>query len=141
MAVLDFYCLLHHSFGKIQFEYAFIMCIVFIKIYIHRMTVSLPIFATLFSFGSFISFMSTFILVGPVQQFQSITSEHRFFPTIFYSFSMVFTLVAALYPGIWFRSILVLIFVFIQFISLIWYTISYFPSLKQSLSKFIKFIL
>lgn len=103
-------------------------------------SVSIVTFAALYTFGSISMVASTFFLSGPSKQFQSITSEHRLTPALLYFAAILATLFFAFYPGIWLRSLWTICAVLLQFISMLWYNISYFPKAKEQLKRIGRFL-
>lgn len=90
-------------------------------------TIANPVrFAVLYSFGNLVSLAATMFLMGPVKQFKNMFDEKRRVATIVYLSALVATLVIALWQGKK-LVILVLLLVVVQFLALIWYTLSYIP--------------
>ena len=99
---------------------------------------SIVTFAVLYTAGSISMIISLFILSGPKKQFQVISTRRG--PALTYVASIGCTLGLALYPGIWFRSFLVLACMIVQFIALGWYTLSFFPRIQEQLKRIGRFI-
>lgn len=92
-------------------------------------------FAGTYSAGNVLALLGTCFLVGPREQLDSMTSEHRMWPSLAFVGSVVLTLIVACghkeYHG---KTFLVLLLVIIQWAALIWYTLSWFPRVQQVLS-------
>ncbi|ODV59934.1 Sft2p [Ascoidea rubescens DSM 1968] len=87
-------------------------------------------FATLWSLGSIFFVVSFIFLQGFKNYFTHLFSKERIYFTLFFFSSIFLTLVSSLY----FKSIILsIIFCIVQLISVIWYTVSYFPMGKQTL--------
>uniref|UniRef100_A0A7S3AWZ9 Vesicle transport protein n=1 Tax=Haptolina ericina TaxID=156174 RepID=A0A7S3AWZ9_9EUKA len=93
-------------------------------------------FAIAYSLGNIIALSSTTFLVGPKRQMRKMTHPTRWGAALVYVFSMVATLVLAVLAGANppkpFRTNsgnagLIIIFIIIQFCSLLWYCLSYIP--------------
>ncbi|CAK9298964.1 unnamed protein product [Gordionus sp. m RMFG-2023] len=84
----------------------------------------LVLFAVFYTLGNIMSLSSTLFLMGPCKQLQNMFKETRLITTIIYIVCMIFTLLAAF---LWKKKILVLIFCIMQFLALIWYSLSYIP--------------
>ena len=82
-------------------------------------------FAVLYSFGNLTSLCSTMFLVGPQQQFKNMSHHNRRISAGVYVFCLVMTLVTSfLAPELkW----LIVAFVAVQWVALVWYSLSYIP--------------
>lgn len=85
-------------------------------------------FAVAYSLGNLLMMSSTVFLVGPKKQCQNMWTGHRAMASGAYFGSMVGTIYAALFLRMY---LLVLIFICIQFVSLVWYSLSYIPYGRQ----------
>jgi hypothetical protein len=93
--------------------------------------VSIVAFATLYTIGNLLSLSSTLFLMGPLRQIKSMFDPTRLFATIVFIAAMAMTLFCAF----WFTGKnqhgiqvgLVILFLIIQFLALIWYSLSYIP--------------
>ncbi|UJR10311.1 hypothetical protein I4U23_014517 [Adineta vaga] len=87
-------------------------------------------FAILYSFAVIFSLGSTFFLMGPMNQLKKMFDSSRFIATIIFLICVVMTLVSAIAIKI---SILVLLFVILQMLALLWYTLSYIPYARDAI--------
>ncbi|OQS04810.1 hypothetical protein THRCLA_02971 [Thraustotheca clavata] len=94
---------------------------------------SMALFGVMYSLGSIIIMISTLFIAGIRQQWEHLKEKNRLPCFAAYVGTIVLTLVFALYPGLWFRSILVFLSVFVQCCALTWYCLSYFPRAQASL--------
>mmetsp|Transcript_8275 Transcript_8275/g.16784 ORF Transcript_8275/g.16784 Transcript_8275/m.16784 type:complete len:154 (+) Transcript_8275:672-1133(+) len=83
-------------------------------------------FALSFTFGNLLCIASTWFLVGPRAQLQSMFDPSRRTAASVYVGSLLFTLIFAFFGGSM-RYLLVLISVIIEVLALVWYTLSYVP--------------
>ncbi|OQR92504.1 hypothetical protein ACHHYP_03651 [Achlya hypogyna] len=97
------------------------------------LAVSMAAFGVLYSFGSITIMVSTLFLAGPRQQWANLKEQNRLPCFGAYLATIALTLLFALYPGLWFRSILVFVSVFVQCCALTWYCLSYFPRAQAGL--------
>ena len=81
-------------------------------------------FAVLYTFGNLISLASTCFLFGPCSQIKSMLKHKRIFATILYFSAMIMTLVLAFKVR---KALPVLLSMLLQFIAMIWYSLSYIP--------------
>lgn len=81
-------------------------------------------FAILYSFGNVCSIASTMFLMGPCKQCKKMMEQGRIIATAVYLGAIIITLVVAFKTG---SVILVLVCLFIQFIALCWYCITWIP--------------
>lgn len=88
-------------------------------------------FAILYTFAVIFGLVSTVFLMGPMNQLKKMFDPTRLITTIVFLVSIVMTLISALVIKI---GVLVLIFVIIQFLALIWYTLSYIPFARQAIT-------
>ena len=77
----------------------------------------------------------TTFLVGPKKQFKNMTDKTRLGTTIVYVLSLVGTLVSAFVLK---KAIVVLLFIIVQFLALIWYSLSYIPYARTLVKKCFK---
>merc|ERR1712130_158374 len=87
-------------------------------------------FGVMYTFGNLLSLGSSMFLVGPVKQIKNMCKPVRAITTLIYFVMMGLTRFAAFYVQ---SGLLVLLFVFLQFCSLFWYTVSYIPYAQQCL--------
>lgn len=99
---------------------------------------SIVTFAVLYTLGSISMITSLFILSGAKKQFATISDRPK--PALAYLTAMGCTLALALYPGVWFRSLLVFLCVILQFLALGWYTLTFFPRLQERLKRIVRFL-
>ncbi|GMI36749.1 hypothetical protein TeGR_g6367 [Tetraparma gracilis] len=89
-------------------------------------------FAVCFTLGSIVSLCGTCFLSGPYRQAKSMCAKTRIGATVMYIGSMIATLAVAFACGSWpAQGLLILICVVLQYISIIWYTLSYIPFARQ----------
>lgn len=81
-------------------------------------------FAALWTLGNLIALLSTLFLWGPMKQLKSMFDRRHIFYTVIYLLAMILTIVIAYKDG---RVGLVILFLFIQLIAMIMYTISSIP--------------
>lgn len=87
-------------------------------------------FALLWSLGSILFLFSFGVLQGFTSYFRHLFSFDRMWFTISFTLSIVFSLVASIVLK---STLLALISCIVQFISMVWYTVSYFPMGRQGL--------
>jgi hypothetical protein len=88
-------------------------------------------FAFFFTCGNVFCVTSTVFLVGFRRQLESMMESHRFQAASAYMVSMFMTLAAALH---WQSSVLALIFACIQLAAVLWYSLSYVPYARYTIS-------
>eukprot|EP01038_Epipyxis_sp_PR26KG_P012318 gene12318-16522_t len=85
-------------------------------------------FAVMYTIGNILSMGSTCFLYGPWSQVKKMMASNRIFATAFYFFFMGLTLFLAFYPYyIPLRILFLVISIILQFVALVWYTLSYIP--------------
>jgi len=89
-------------------------------------------FAILYSLGNIVSICSTFFLMGPVAQIKRMFSSSRWLATCLMLFFLVLTIVSAF---VWDSGLLVLIFCILQFLAMVWYSLSYIPYARDAIKK------
>ena len=82
-------------------------------------------FATLFTLGNIITLASSFFWSGPKEQFKKMTDKTRLSTTIVYLTSMLITIYLCIWQATWFW--LILLFIIIQWLALLWYSLSFIP--------------
>jgi len=87
-------------------------------------------FAILYTFAVIFGIGATLFLMGPLNQLKKMFDPTRLIATIVFIASLVMTLISALVIKI---GVLVLLFVIVQFLALIWYTISYIPFARDAI--------
>ncbi|KAF0694128.1 Aste57867_14968 [Aphanomyces stellatus] len=102
---------------------------------------SMAAFGTLYSLGSLVIMGSTLFVAGFKQQLDTLKDKNRGTCFAIYLGTVTLTLFFALYPGIWFRSILVFISVFVQCAALTWYCLSFFPRVQAGVRAASSYIL
>jgi len=88
-------------------------------------------FAILYTLGNICALGGTFFVCGPKTQIRRMTKKNRLGASLAFIISLVLTLVVAFvakFPG---RTLLILILVLIQWLAIIWYTLSYIPFARQ----------
>lgn len=91
-----------------------------------------------FSLGSLLSICSSFFLTGPWKQIKKMFSPVRAVATGVYLTTLALTLFVALspYATVPGRGVLLLCLVIVQFLSYVWYTLSYVPFARRFMSGF-----
>ena len=89
-------------------------------------------FAILYSLGNLSSIGSTLFLIGPKSQCKRMFKQTRFVATCLFLLSLIGTIVFVfvVYDSdnkIWWHKLVLLLLIFLQFCTLIWYTLSYIP--------------
>eukprot|EP01127_Copromyxa_protea_P008327 TRINITY_DN1913_c0_g1_i2.p1 TRINITY_DN1913_c0_g1~~TRINITY_DN1913_c0_g1_i2.p1 ORF type:complete len:105 (-),score=12.15 TRINITY_DN1913_c0_g1_i2:32-346(-) len=91
-------------------------------------------FAVLYSVGNILTLLSTGFLIGPVTQMKQMVDPNRLVATIVFVVSLALTLVAAIW---WKKAFLCILFVVIQSLAFIWYSISYIPFARDFIKSFV----
>ncbi|CAF1331504.1 unnamed protein product, partial [Didymodactylos carnosus] len=78
---------------------------------------NLTVFAILYTFANIFALGSTIFLMGPLNQLKKMFAETRIIATIIFLIKI---------------GILVLLFVILQFLALMWYTLSYIPFARNA---------
>mmetsp|Transcript_11402 Transcript_11402/g.18558 ORF Transcript_11402/g.18558 Transcript_11402/m.18558 type:complete len:193 (+) Transcript_11402:126-704(+) len=85
-------------------------------------------FAVMYTIGNIIGISASCFLYGPWSQLKKMFAATRFVTTIVYLTMMGMTLFLAFYPDdIPFRMGLLVLAIFVQFLALAWYTLSFIP--------------
>ncbi|XP_071800804.1 vesicle transport protein SFT2B-like isoform X2 [Asterias amurensis] len=92
----------------------------------------LTLFAVCYTFGTLFSLISTMFLMGPVKQLKNMFKEKRLIATCLVLVFLALTLCAALWWGV---AILAIVFCVLQFLALIWYSLSYIPYARDAVTK------
>jgi len=87
-------------------------------------------FALFYTFGNIIMLASTAFIVGPMRQLKNMFKPTRFICCVVFIGSMILTLVGVFKGWIF---IVIIIFVLLQFASLLYYCFSYIPYGRQCL--------
>ncbi|KAF4321046.1 hypothetical protein JM18_004606 [Phytophthora kernoviae] len=85
-------------------------------------------FAIAYTIGNLLSIGCTTFFVGPCKQIRTMFHAKRRYSAVVYVFFIFVTLGLCFSPHIHHRLLLVLISVLVQFLALIWYTLSYVPN-------------
>ncbi|XP_033635315.1 vesicle transport protein SFT2A-like [Asterias rubens] len=93
---------------------------------------NIKLFAVLYSFGNLTAMSGTMFLMGPVKQLKNMFKEKRLIATCLVLVFLALTLCAALWWGI---AILAIVFCVLQFLALIWYSLSYIPYARDAVTK------
>jgi hypothetical protein len=88
-------------------------------------------FAVFYTLGSLASLGSTMFLMGPLKQIKAMFSSTRIIATVIVLLSIVLTIFFAV-KG---KAGLALLFCMIQFLAMIWYSISYIPFARDAVKK------
>ncbi|XP_014677572.1 PREDICTED: vesicle transport protein SFT2A-like isoform X2 [Priapulus caudatus] len=90
------------------------------------------VFAVCYTIGNIIALSGTFFLMGPLSQLKKMFAMTRLIATIVMLVALVLTLMAALW---WDNPGLTILFVIIQFVAMLWYSISYIPYARDAVKK------
>ena len=90
-------------------------------------TFQLTSFAILYSFGSVLSLASTLFLMGPTKQLKNMLSGGRWLASLVYLGAIVCTLAVAFTVKGLAGGILCIILIFVQFLAMLWYVMTYIP--------------
>jgi len=93
---------------------------------------NLATFGALYTLGNIGMIGSTLFLMGPINQFKKMFHSTRIIATIIMLIALVMTLVSAL---VFHNKGLCLLFIFIQFFALLWYSLSYIPFARDAVKK------
>ena len=123
------------SLSYTQRMYAFIACIVvgillsFLST-LFLSTGNIPLFAVLYSIGNIVSLVSTGFLIGFGRQVRGMFASTRVIATCVYLGCLVATFICAfVIPKLCF------LFLILQFIALIWYSLSYIPYARDAVRR------
>ncbi|KAI6178202.1 Vesicle transport protein [Aphelenchoides besseyi] len=89
-------------------------------------------FAVLTSLGAIISIGGTFFLTGPKKQLLSMFEPRRLIATLLYLLMIVLTLMAGL---VWRNPILAIVCVVVQYVCMVYYSLSFIPYANQLLTR------
>nr|ACO14955.1 Vesicle transport protein SFT2A [Caligus clemensi] len=89
-------------------------------------------FAFLYSLGNIVSLGSTCFLMGPVKQIKNMFAATRAVATIVMLLALLLTLLSAL---VFHKKGLTVTFCIIQYLAMIWYSISYIPYARDAVIK------
>ncbi|XP_040575358.1 vesicle transport protein SFT2A [Lepeophtheirus salmonis] len=89
-------------------------------------------FAVLYSIGNIISLLSTCFLMGPLKQIKNMFAPTRAFATVIMLVTLLLTLLSAL---AFHKKGLTILFCIIQYLAMIWYSISYIPFARDAVLK------
>ncbi|CAG0882982.1 unnamed protein product [Darwinula stevensoni] len=89
-------------------------------------------FALLYTFGNVVALSSTFFLMGPWNQLKKMFAATRAVATVVMLVALILTLLAAIW---WKNKGLVILFLIIQFFSMLWYSLSYIPFARDAVLK------
>eukprot|EP00435_Cladocopium_sp_Y103_P050124 s2735_g15.t1 len=84
-------------------------------------------FALTYTLGNIVALVGTFFLAGPRKQVRKMADKNRAHASAIFVSAMVLTLVAVEAPRFHGRALLILALVILQWMSLVWYTLSYIP--------------
>ncbi|XP_028300625.1 SFT2 domain containing 2a [Gouania willdenowi] len=96
--------------------------------------IGLTLFIVLYTFGNICSLGSTMFLMGPVKQLKRMCDKTRALATTIMITCLVLTLCAAFW---WKNFGLALLFVILQVLSFIWYSLSYIPCVREAILKLV----
>ena len=92
-------------------------------------------FALWYTCGNIVCLSSSFFLMGPKKQCENMMKPERKLTSIILFISMFLCLILA-FTGV--SKIIIMIFIIVQFISLLWYVLSYIPGAQKLCSSCIK---
>ena len=92
-------------------------------------------FAIWYTCGNIVCLSSTFFLMGPKKQCENMMKPERKLTSIILFISMFLCLILA-FTGV--SKLIIMIFIIVQFISLLWYVLSYIPGAQKLCSSCIK---
>jgi hypothetical protein len=96
-------------------------------------------FATMYTLGNIIGISSTCFLYGPWAQAKNMFAETRFITTCIYFGLMVTTMCIAFYSGDMVgRGFFLVVCIILQFMALVWYTMSYIPWSREIMGSCLK---
>ncbi|CAK8989848.1 unnamed protein product [Durusdinium trenchii] len=84
-------------------------------------------FAFTYTLGNIVALLGTFFLAGPRKQLRKMSDKNRAHASGIFVSAMLMTLVAVEAPRFHGRALLILALVILQWMSLVWYTLSYIP--------------
>jgi hypothetical protein len=85
------------------------------------------------SLGNILSLTSSFFLSGPYKQWENMINEKRFIASTIYILSILSVLILIFIPAFNGKAVLIIVLLIIQFISWLWYTISYIPYARETI--------
>lgn len=92
-------------------------------------------FAVTYTLGNLVALTGTFFLAGPAKQCRNMTKHNRLAASIIFVAAMFLTLFSAEAKPFHGQSLLVMLMVLLQWLALVWYTLSFIPyGRKLSLS-------
>lgn len=96
-------------------------------------------FALNYSFGNILSLMSSCFLCGPRKQFKNLFDEKRRQTSILYLSCLASTLVVVFLPLQWALQLFILVALLLtQCLSSLWYSLSYIPYGRRTVSRMVK---
>ncbi|CAM9135672.1 unnamed protein product [Choristocarpus tenellus] len=88
-------------------------------------------FVVFYSAGNVVSICSSFFLSGPWAQIKKMFAPTRIAATVIYLSTLVMTIAVACTKSFPFQGIVLFILVVVQFVSMVWYSLSYIPFAHQ----------
>ncbi|CAM9196879.1 unnamed protein product [Discosporangium mesarthrocarpum] len=88
-------------------------------------------FVVFYSLGNAVSICSSFFLSGPWSQVKKMFAPTRVAATVVYLSTLGLTLTVASLPVVPLRGVFLLVLVVVQFIAMVWYSLSYIPYARQ----------
>ncbi|XP_018011455.1 vesicle transport protein SFT2B-like, partial [Hyalella azteca] len=92
----------------------------------------LTIFAILYTLGNCLALVSTCFLMGPLKQLERMFAPTRLVATIIMILALIMTLISVFVLG---NKMLALVMVFVQFLAMTWYSLSYIPYARDAAKK------
>ena len=92
-------------------------------------------FAVWYTLGNCVCLSSTFFLMGPKKQCENMMKPERKLTSMILFISMALCLILA-FTGV--SKLIIMLFIIIQFISLLWYVLSYIPGAQKLCSSCVK---
>eukprot|EP00933_Yihiella_yeosuensis_P014698 TRINITY_DN13066_c1_g1_i1.p1 TRINITY_DN13066_c1_g1~~TRINITY_DN13066_c1_g1_i1.p1 ORF type:complete len:193 (-),score=31.37 TRINITY_DN13066_c1_g1_i1:39-617(-) len=95
-------------------------------------------FALVYTLGNMVAMTGTFFLAGPAKQMRNMTQKNRAKNSAVFIGAMLATLVAVEATPFFGRALLILLLVVVQWMALVWYTLSYIPYGRTMARKFLR---
>ena len=92
-------------------------------------------FALWYTCGNLVCLSSTFFLMGPKKQCENMMKPERKLTSMILFISMALCLILA-FTGV--SKLIIMLFIIVQFISLLWYVLSYIPGAQKLCSSCVK---
>ncbi|XP_073989151.1 vesicle transport protein SFT2B [Rhodnius prolixus] len=100
-----------------------------LSLFLHK---GLSLFAIFYTTGNIVSLLSTCFLMGPVKQLKRMFAPTRVISTVLVIVMIGVTLFAAIYLK---NAPLCLLFLILQWLAMVWYSLSYIPYARDAVKK------